>query len=375
MNLDIYIVKLLQSEDWFSIRGLGGFVTRYSGAEIHPVTHKFKPPAKKIAFNTHLSTSDEKLEALIAREEGVSPEQAAKHVESYVALIHDKLKGYGYYEVEGVGRFYYNPIKEIEFDPFVNNDFLEDSFGLPEVLYKPVEREIMRNRPAKKKIENPEVSADQPVKNRSKIVWALLPLLVILGAGAVMYGVKDQNESIAKLFAFSSTEPSALLTEEEAVAESGEELIEEEAISEENIVEELVIDTTEEEFTVEVETGDSFEVGKNLVTDAETADNMAGYDQPAIPTSSSKRAENQNDVRPSGAYSIVVGAFSKRANAEKLQNKLNCAGCNIYVADPASGSGLYKVIVADFSDKAEAFAKLTEYRNQFGDSAWVMTNK
>jgi|GEM_PF-837240 len=374
MNLDLYIVKLLQTEDCFSIRGLGGFVTRYSGAEIHPVTHKFKPPSKRIAFNTQLSTNDEKLEILIAKNEGISPEQTQKHIENYVMLIHEKLRGYGYYEVNGVGRFYYNPIREIEFDPFVNNDFLEESFGLPEILYKPVEREIMRNRPAKKKIENSEEANDKPVKNRSKIVWALLPLLVILGAGAVMYGVKDQNESIAKLFAFSSTEPSGLMPDEGS--EASEEANAGESISGENISEDVVVDTTEEEFTVEVETGDSFEVGKNLVTEAGSPDNTgAGYDQPAIPTSASKRTETESRVHTPGAYSIVVGAFSKKANAEKLQKKLDCSGCNIYIAEPASGSGLYKVIVADFSNKAEAFARLSEYRIQFGDSAWVMTNK
>ncbi len=369
MNLDVYIERLLQTEDCFSVKGLGGFVTRRAGAEIHPVTHKFKPPAKKIVFNPQLDTNSEKLVSLIVEKEKIAVAQAHEYIENYVTLIHQKLQGYGYYEIHGVGRFYYTPVREIEFDPFVSNDFLEESFGLPEILYKPVEREIMRHRPAKKKMENSDNPNDKPVKNSSKVVWALLPLLVILGAGAVMYGVKDQNEAIARFFAFSSAEPSSLVKGEEEPTEGKND----ELVSEENFAENAMVDTTEEEFTVEMETGENFEGGKNLVTES---DPVPIYDQPAISTRSSVDVEERVESRSgvSGAYSIVVGAFAKKGNADKLRNQLDCAQCDIYVLEPKSGTGLYKVVVADFADKKEAYSRLPEYRNQFGESAWVMTN-
>jgi cell division protein FtsN len=69
------------------------------------------------------------------------------------------------------------------------------------------------------------------------------------------------------------------------------------------------------------------------------------------------------------AFSVVVGSFSIKANAENLQKKLNSEG---YAAQLAMNpQGMYRVIASTFDDINSAVQSRNTLRAQFAD-AWLL---
>ena len=69
------------------------------------------------------------------------------------------------------------------------------------------------------------------------------------------------------------------------------------------------------------------------------------------------------------AYSVVVGSFSIKANAENLQRKLANAGYNAQIA--ANPQGMYRVIAATYDDMGSAVQSRNTLRSQYPD-AWLL---
>lgn len=358
MNLDSYIERLLQSEDCFSIPGLGGFISQYTGAYLHPVTHKFMPPSRKVVFNSQLENHEQNLINLVSIGENLPKSGAEQVVNTYTSSIFEKLEGYGFYEIKNIGRFYYNPAKELEFESFNQGTFLEESFGLPELLYKPIEREFMKNRPASQSADSSNETTEKSQNSGSKVIWAILPLVVILGIGAVMYGTKDSNVSFAKFLSFSS--PKGELTGENLEVE-------------ENLVEDgTIIDTVEEEFTVEIGSSEEFsDKGPNLVAD----ENNLVVSEAVEKEPANLVVEEKAISVPSGSFSIIIGSFENKINADKLHDKITCEGHDVNIIEPDASSRFYRVAVASFNNSDEAFNRLNEFQQRFGPGAWVMKNR
>ena len=90
-----------------------------------------------------------------------------------------------------------------------------------------------------------------------------------------------------------------------------------------------------------------------------------------VATNESARSENVTLVSGAGlkAYSVVVGSFGVKANAENLQNKLKAAG---YAAQIASNpNGMFRVIASTFDDLNSAVQSRNTLRSQYQD-AWLL---
>ena len=88
-------------------------------------------------------------------------------------------------------------------------------------------------------------------------------------------------------------------------------------------------------------------------------------------TNESTRTENLTLVSGTGlkAFSVVVGSFSIKANAENLQKKLNGEG---YAAQLAMNpQGMYRVIASTFDDLNSAVQSRNTLRTQYTD-AWLL---
>lgn len=84
------------------------------------------------------------------------------------------------------------------------------------------------------------------------------------------------------------------------------------------------------------------------------------------------RSENLTVVSGAGlkAYSVVVGSFGVRANAEGLQNTLSKAGYNAQVAYN-SERNMYRVVATTFDAKANAVESRNSLRSAYPD-AWLL---
>jgi len=90
-----------------------------------------------------------------------------------------------------------------------------------------------------------------------------------------------------------------------------------------------------------------------------------------VATNETARTENVTLVSGAGlkAYSVVVGSFGVKANAENLQAKLKAAG---YAAQIASNpNGMFRVIASTFDDLNSAVQSRNTLRSQYQD-AWLL---
>lgn len=99
------------------------------------------------------------------------------------------------------------------------------------------------------------------------------------------------------------------------------------------------------------------------VTESKTVDN---YDNVNV------RTENVSLV--SGpmikGYSVVVGSFGLKANAEGMQSRLNNAGYNASIVFNPSNN-MYRVVATTFDSKGEAVRSRDAIRSQYAD-AWLL---
>ena len=105
-------------------------------------------------------------------------------------------------------------------------------------------------------------------------------------------------------------------------------------------------------------------------------------ESPATQTTEAESVENatvrQESVTVvSGAglsdYSVVVGSFSLRSNAQGLYNKLKSEGQDAQLAFNAE-RGMYRVVAATFASKADAVASRNQFRSTYPD-AWLLYKK
>lgn len=90
----------------------------------------------------------------------------------------------------------------------------------------------------------------------------------------------------------------------------------------------------------------------------------------------SVRNENVTLVSGNGlkAFSVVVGSFSLKANAEGLQSQLKGAGYDAQIAFN-SGNKMYRVIATTHDDKAGAARSRNQLRESKYPDAWLLYNK
>lgn len=105
------------------------------------------------------------------------------------------------------------------------------------------------------------------------------------------------------------------------------------------------------------------EIVQQPVNQAPVVDN---YDNEPV------RRENVSVVNGAGlkAYSVVVGSFGVKANAEGLQQRLQNAGYSAQVAFN-SGNNMYRVVAATFDSKASAVQSRNQLRATYAD-AWLL---
>jgi cell division septation protein DedD len=88
----------------------------------------------------------------------------------------------------------------------------------------------------------------------------------------------------------------------------------------------------------------------------------------------SVRQENVALVSGTGlkAFSVVVGSFSVRANADGLQQRLRDAGYDAQIVKNESNN-MFRVVASTFSDKLGAVNSRDQLRATYPD-AWLLYN-
>ena len=84
---------------------------------------------------------------------------------------------------------------------------------------------------------------------------------------------------------------------------------------------------------------------------------------------------SQSDANGLKAYSVVVGSFTNKTNATRLQEDLKADGYNAILAQ--NEKGMYRVIAASFDDKPSAADERDNLKSRYPgrfDDAWLLYN-
>lgn len=408
------IQDLLHDHDCVIIPDFGGLIAQYASAKIHPVKHTFTPPSKKIAFNEKLKQSDGLLISSLARHLRIPNPEAQKMVAEFVGNLQQDLSVNKQAELQGIGIFRYNAEHKIEFEYLETENYLSNSFGLPELVSRP----IVPEEAAALRAVRQKMAAPQPGKKglaaRSKRI-ATVAATVLTGSltVAMVYYVSLQTD-----YNLSSLNPVALFNQpsektvayetEKSVVETPADfdalpvtpeevsvsVLEADAMREtaavveapvETIVQEEVVaapaheiknarveapKTTpfkaKEEIKVAVVKAELKETKQEAPkTVAKTADKVEAKKEASSSVSNTIKAET-------GRYFIISGGYSSLANAERSQKELSAKGAAADIILPMKGSKLHRVSVAEFESMELATSNLPELRKKYGNALWIL---
>lgn len=383
-----YIQQLLYTQECVVIPGFGGLLARYHAATVHPITHRFTPPHKSLAFNAALQQNDNLLLQAIVLGENISRTQAQEALDAYLKEVQGGLRTNSFYIMPEIGRFYLNPENQVQFEAEAKINYLETSYGLSEFTFKPVLRDnVMANysrpvRPVVKRkteqqtaeesgqpkteVKTPKtkVPAKEGKSGGMKLVLVLVPLLILVAAAGYVVWKKQQD----------GTTQAGIMSTEMGKTKEKENKSEEAIPSDSNT--NVKVNENEEANSPSDEVENAPEVEGQAVTDLNPEVALAAPAKEAPLIEKAKRLEKQAQINgdktgKNQRYFVIVGSFVSRENAMKFRNKILKYGPNATVLEPSKTMKYYKVAIDDYDNKSAAEKRKNEVNHDFSNS-WVM---
>lgn len=190
------ISELLYQYDNVIVPKFGGFVKEYRASTFDYVQGKISPPSSSVSFNENLKVDDGLLIDFYKRENKLSLQVAKEHIEQFSKKAKITLANREVVSLPKIGRLlkdYENQTKFIS----QNHNFNTDTFGLKEVKYYPILREIPQNEEnvPKAAAATAAVPAIEKGERRrsQKFAMVAIPLAIVLMLTSAFFVFKKFN--------------------------------------------------------------------------------------------------------------------------------------------------------------------------------------
>jgi hypothetical protein len=182
VKFEVIIAQLLLKHDCVIVPQLGGFVTFYKSAVIHPINNSIQPPSKQLGFNRHLTTGDGLLLNNYVKSSGEALPKAQAHLEQWTQQILNHLANGQKAHLDGIGTLWTDAQGQMQFVP--SEKFITDftSFGLGNIVL-----------PAKNQLP----TGIQASKTAWKKLAAAASVAVLLATGLFVFQHNTQNTDTA----------------------------------------------------------------------------------------------------------------------------------------------------------------------------------
>lgn len=318
--------ELLYKYNCVVIPNFGGIITHDAPSQIHPLKNTFTPPSKRLAFNENLKENDGLLISNLVKNHSVSAAEAEQEVAKFVQKIRAVLDKDGLFHLNEIGFFSYNTEKRLQFKFTSTTNFLEESFGLPDLYFKPIERKETEK--AMEQISSPTPRG--PVKKEAhlekqeqpkKSLFLVLPVVLIVAMLASLFLVKDHEGDILMATVFPSLRSETVINSDSANSEA--------------VTEASATSTYEDTWSNEYNTAEE--------------------------TTSSEPVLSEQNMN----YHVIAGVFSKKSYATRLANK--------YEGEVLQLDGYFKVSVGRYDSKEKALQRREGLINELGNDIWILT--
>ncbi|MBL7928745.1 MAG: SPOR domain-containing protein [Bacteroidia bacterium] len=334
-----YISELLFIHDCVIIPGFGGLIAQPVGASFNHEYKKLIPPSRKLIFNNQLVINDGLLVNYISRKEKISYAGASLQLMKWTEEIRSTVNAGNRFSLEGIGSFYLNHEKKLQFSPDKQNNFLLSSFGL-----KPVA--VLAD--AKGKIRQIAVSkkAGKSAVSKTADFISTAAAIALLIASVLMFPKFEMN--LASLAGFRIIKQDGFQNKNLSIKPS--EIADEMQPEERQAPPEVKhsVESAPDDF----ETAAKAEINSSPVSVSET--------EQIVPES--ETAE--------GSYYIIAGCFKIEENAGKLLERLSAQGLQAAIIGK-SKAGLTMVSAGRFTSSSEASKELNDLKSLLPDGGWV----
>jgi len=344
MTIETYISDLLYRHDCVIVPGLGGFITNYLSAQIHPISHALRPPSKSVSFNIQLQNNDGLLSNYIASCESCSYQEAQAKIEHFVRAINNDLEHKKEASIAKVGILSRDINGKITFEPENSLNYLLDSFGL-ESLQSPA---ILRKSDMPSLPKQVAKGAKQIQAQKANINWKVAAVILpLIGLSTYVSfqqeGVRDAYANYAYLNPFKD-KPAAVYTPRHIELEETT----------------IKLDIAKEEIPAEKTV--------ELIPTIKDTDPPLTVDKEDDKKETKKAAIKSKMIRIN--YHLIAGCFSSEANAQKLVSQLTTQGFKSSIIGQ-NENGLYRVAFASYPVRQQALSNMQSLKES-GKSTWLL---
>lgn len=323
MKIEEYISDLLFEHDCVIVPDFGGFVCNYASAAIDPVKHLFEPPAKRILFNKGLTRNDGLLAHHISAKLKLPYTEALKYIAGEVKRFKEDIEKDKRLMLDNIGLLYTDEKGSLIFQQDNKLNYLADSYGLSAFYHLPVSA-------------NAGNEANViPIHNERKKIrpYAIAAAITVLVASACYFTLfeKPSNLRFSSLDIFSKREASQYVFSPSIYKELPKPFAEEAVILPPTTVSVPAPTTTTPAISTKV----------------------------AVP------------VTASSFYSVIVGSFSIKENADNLVAQLAKQNINVSIIGKTP-QGLYMVGYGKYASHDAAATERDNLRKGIFKDAWVV---
>lgn len=376
-----HIKNLLFEQDCVVVPDFGGFITNFHGAVFRNQDASMLPPRKRVAFNEVLKFDDGLLISYIAFKEGLSREEVRSKIRSFTEKLWRELRFHSSFRLEHLGSFTLNAEGKLVFEPDHRINFFGESYGMVPISLRlrkgighvmnqtvvtklePVQESVLEVVPE-------EVDDNGTILLNSRQRWLTFPN-VAASAALILFSLVgwvwfDKGNAMLgslnpiPLFTFSgwnSTPPTPAVVSKTALRVED--------------VESKSTPATKTELLPAVPSAPEIS-SSGVVTQTHVVSEVI-RNVLVIPMRV-RRDLSKISAEP-GRYFVIAGGFGKKANAQRLQKKLQAQGFVQATLLYPVKSRLIRVAVQEFDSPQNARQVAAESRGVLGDHVWVLKTK
>lgn len=379
--IEKHLKELLFTQDLIAVSGLGAFLCERSSSEISISNNKIIPPSKQITFNEKLQFGDEQnLVKLISETYNITEIDAQNEVFKYAGKVKYTLNTEKQYIIDELGRLYIQKDGSLAFEQFKKFNYLDDSFGLPEIYIQPIVREndskllyqtnkvqTMTQNPDSEE-ENEDIFQDEDIqlKTKNKSGLGLYYFATIFSLFFVIcttyYLNMDKNT-----YAIGSFDPLSFFKSGNSETFKDNEVdISENKLLPENS--EISSDEIQPEVTNETSENNSISSQSEMIEPVRVSETKQ-----ITPATKAQEIDLSNAVTSKmGKFYIIVGSFKNTIKAQNYISELISKGMNAKMIAQDGNIETVRVSAGDFDDYTVANQQKLQIISQTGTDAWIL---
>lgn len=377
IELARHIEILLLENDCVIIPDFGGFIAHYQPARYVKEENLYLPPVRTIGFNPQLTINDGLLVQSYMQAHHTDFPDATRMIEEEVAGLKENLYKEGCAEIHGIGVLHYNIHGTYEFHPNEDGALSPALYGLGsfsisrlEYLTSTISATTRELLPQQEKRKRTVRFKRQWIGNAVAVAAAVLLFFFLSVPVENTYVDKGNYASLGTDGLFDAIRSQSLATTLITVPGKPQQPKKTGIKNNQNTLKPVAVKVEK--------VGKAEETApKNIVVTSLSTEQPA---KPVVkPSATSKPAPEKKETaapvaNKKGNYCIIVSSLPTANDAQQVLNDYKQKGYKD--ATIIEGNGRYRLSLCSFADKAAAYKKLKELKqNDAFKNAWVLSSK